>query len=211
MVGGVNLETDWSDIPPSVSGSKALSAETFVEVLGAARLGAAWAFEVIYRSLAPSVVGYLRLQRVEDPEDLSSEVFVGIFRNLAGFDGDQSAFRSWVFAIAHRRVVDDHRRRARRPTSAELEVNAMDFAGSEDTEEEAMARLSRERVVSLCDHLSPDQRDVVLLRLLGDLSLEETASALGKSVGAVKALQHRAVACLRKELQREISIKGVSQ
>lgn len=192
-------------------GSSGLSAEAFVDVLGAARLGAAWALETLYRSLAPAVVGYLRLQGVEDPEDLSSEVFLGVFRNLAGFDGDQPALRSWVFAIAHRRVVDDRRRRSRRPSSADVEASAVEYPSGDDTEGEVLTRLSTETLVALCGNLSADQRDVVLLRLVGDLSLEETASALGKSQGAIKALQHRAVAGLRKELQRGNLEEGVSR
>lgn len=188
-----------------------LSAEAFADVLAAARLGAAWALEALYRWLAPAVVGYLRLQGVEDPEDLSSEVFLGAFRNLAGFRGDQQAFRSWTFAIAHRRVVDDRRRRSRRPQPAEVDASALDLAGGDDTEGEVLARLSGETIMALCERLSADQRDVVLLRLAGDLSLEETASALGKSTGAIKALQHRAVDCLRKEMLKKNLEEGVSR
>lgn len=180
-------------------------------MLAAARLGAGWALEALYRWLSPAVVGYLRLQGVEDPEDLSSEVFLGAFRNLAGFGGDQQAFRSWTFAIAHRRVVDDRRRRARRPQPSEVEAWGLEFAGGDDTEAEVLARLSGDAVMALCEHLSADQRDVVLLRLVGDLSLEDTASALGKTTGAIKALQHRAVACLRKEMQEENLQEGVSR
>lgn len=179
-------------------------------MLAAARLGAAWALEALYRSLAPAVVGYLRLQGVEDPEDLSSEVFLGAFRNLAGFRGDREAFRSWTFTIAHRRVVDDRRRRSRRPQLAAVDASALDLAGRDDTEGQVLARLSAEAVMALCEFLSADQRDVVLLRLAGDLSLEDTASALGKSKGAIKVLQHRAVARLREKLENENPKKTVS-
>lgn len=187
-----------------------LSAEAFADVLAAAQVGAGWALESLYRSLAPAVVGYLRLQGVEDPEDLSSEVFLGAFRNLGAFTGDAGGFRSWVFAIAHRRVLDDRRRRSRRPVPEDFEAVA-DRAGGGDAEEEVMGRLGTEAVLDLCRRLSPDQRDVVLLRLVADLGLEETAEALGKSTGAVKALQHRAMASLRKELQKENFEEGVSR
>jgi len=87
----------------------------FDDVLVAAQAGAAWAFEVLYRDLAPSVTGYLRLHGAAEPDDLASETFIGVFTGLGGFSGDEAALRGWVFTIAHRRLVDDWRRRSRRP------------------------------------------------------------------------------------------------
>jgi RNA polymerase sigma-70 factor, ECF subfamily len=87
----------------------------FPGLLAAARAGADWAFEVLYRDLAPSVIGYLRGQGAPEPEDTASEVFVGMVRNIGSFEGDERAFRTWVFSIAHRRLIDQRRRRARRP------------------------------------------------------------------------------------------------
>jgi DNA-directed RNA polymerase specialized sigma24 family protein len=87
----------------------------FDDVLAAAQAGAGWAFEVLYRDLAPSVTGYLRLHGAAEPDDLASETFLGVFTGLGGFRGDEEALRSWVFTIAHRRLIDDWRRRSRRP------------------------------------------------------------------------------------------------
>ena len=87
----------------------------FDDVLAAAQAGAAWAFETLYRDLAPAVTGYLRLHGAAEPDDLASETFLGVFRGLSGFAGNEDALRSWVFTIAHRRLVDDWRRRSRRP------------------------------------------------------------------------------------------------
>lgn len=188
-----------------------LTADQFQPVLAAARTGAAWALERLYHSLAGAVVGYLRLQGAEDPEDLSNEVFLGVFRGLGGFEGDEPALRSWVFSIAHRRVIDDRRRRSRRAPACAHDVAGFDLAGSADTEGEAIVAIEAERVAQLCQSLAPDQRDVLLLRLIGDLSLEQTASAMGKPVGSVKALQHRALANLKKQLSQEISHRGVSR
>src|SRR4051794_26838791 len=91
----------------------------FDDVLGAAQAGAAWAFEVLYRDLAPPVTGYLRLHGAAEPDDLASETFIGVFTGLGGFSGDEAALRGWVFTIAHRRLVDDWRRRSRRPQVAD--------------------------------------------------------------------------------------------
>src|SRR3954469_22083044 len=91
----------------------------FDDVLVAAQVGAAWAFEVLYRDLSPVVTGYLRLHGAAEPDDLASETFLGVFTGLAGFRGDEDALRAWVFTIAHRRLVDDWRCRSRRPQAAD--------------------------------------------------------------------------------------------
>src|SRR5918911_2501721 len=91
----------------------------FDDVLMAAQAGAGWAFEAIYRDLAPAVTGYLRLHGAAEPDDLASETFVGVFTGLAGFQGDEAGLRAWVFTIAHRRLMDDWRKRSRRPQLAD--------------------------------------------------------------------------------------------
>lgn len=180
--------------------------ESFGSVLAAARTGAPWAFERLWHSLAPVVAGYLRLQGAVEPDDLTSEVFMSVFTGLECFEGDEDGFRSWVFTIAHRRLVDDWRRRGRRPSLADGGDDGghrpVEAPGG-DVEEEALRRLSEERVRRMCDRLAPDQRDVLLLRMVAGMSLDQTAEALGKTTIAVKALQHRGVAALRRHLERE--------
>src|SRR3954452_2754943 len=90
----------------------------FDDVLAAAQAGAAWAFETLYRDLSPVVTGYLRLHGAAEPDDLANETFLGVFTGLAGFRGEEEALRAWVFTIAHHRLVDDWRRRSRRPQAA---------------------------------------------------------------------------------------------
>lgn len=176
--------------------------DAFAGVLAAAQANAPWAFDRLYRALAPKVVGYLRLQGASDPEDLASEVFLGAFSRIGAFSGTEEQFRSWLFTIAHRRWVDDRRRQARRPRPAsEAEIQDAPAPGS--TEHAALSRLSEERVRALCDRLVPDQRDVLLLRLVGGLTVPEVAETVGKSPGAVAALQRRGIVALRKILERE--------
>jgi RNA polymerase sigma-70 factor (ECF subfamily) len=111
-----------------------------------------------------------------------------------------------VFAIAHNLVIDDRRRRSRRPQQAPLEG---DVGPSEAAAEDgALISLGDERLRTVLAELPPDQRDVVLLRLVADFSIEDTAAALGKKPGAVKSLQHRALAALRRRLADE---EGVSR
>ncbi|MDP8938664.1 MAG: RNA polymerase sigma factor [Actinomycetota bacterium] len=176
--------------------------QSFDSVLAAARAGGGWAFSRLYEGLAPAVAGYLAVQGAAEPEDLTSEVFQRAFARITSFSGDEARFRSWVFTIAHNLVVDDRRRRGRRPVTTSAAPDVADVPGG-DVEDDALRRLSEERVRRLCDLLVPDQRDVLLLRLVAGMTLEETATATGRSTGAVKALQHRAVAALRRHLERE--------
>jgi RNA polymerase sigma factor (sigma-70 family) len=171
--------------------------EPFDRVLDAARANAPWAYRHLYESLAGAVSGYLRSQGARDVDDLTSEVFLGVFRRLGSFEGGEAAFRSWVFTIAHHRLVDDRRRRARRPDPGLLDGRLAEVVGG-DVEDEVLARLGTEGVHRLLERLAPDQRDVLLLRVVGDLTIEQVAEAVGKRPGAVKALQRRGLAALRK-------------
>ena len=179
----------------------------FEPVLTAARAGGEWAWTRIYDDLAPVVLGYLRVRGASEAQDLLGEVFLRVVRDLPSFEGDERAFRSWVFTIAHHRLVDDVRRRDRRPVSAVAPEDLGEVLGVGDTEQDALARLGGERVRELVSALSPDQQDALLLRVVADLSVEQIAHALGKRPGAVKALQRRALASLRKEMLRQ----GVSR
>jgi RNA polymerase sigma factor (sigma-70 family) len=172
----------------------------FDDVLVAAQAGAAWAFEVLYRDLAPVVTGYLRLHGAVEPDDLASETFIGVFTGLAGFSGDEDALRSWVFTIAHRRLVDDWRRRSRRP---QLSDDAEDLGGlvGGNVEDDVLVRAGTEDVHRLCAGLPDDQRSVLLLRILADLTVEQVAEVMGKSMASIKALQRRGLRTLRQQLE----------
>ena len=172
----------------------------FDDVLVAAQAGAGWAFEVLYRDLAPVVTGYLRLHGAVEPDDLASETFIGVFTGLAGFTGDEAALRSWVFTIAHRRLVDDWRRRSRRP---QLTDDAEDLSGlvGGDVEDDVLVRTGAEDVHRLCAGLPDDQRAVLLLRILADLTVEQVAQVMDRSLASIKALQRRGLRTLRHQLE----------
>lgn len=182
---------------PRVKGSD----DDLARDVDAARAGDRRAFERIYRSVAPSVASYLRWNRVADVELVTNEVMAQVHRNLDRFAGDAGAFRSWVFTIAHHRMVDDRRAASRRPTTVDAEIQETSVIGN--AEEDALDLLSNDRIRGLLAGLSPDQREVLLLRVVADLSLEEVAAALGKRTGAIKSLQHRALATLRRRLDAE--------
>jgi RNA polymerase sigma factor (sigma-70 family) len=172
----------------------------FDDVLAAAQAGAAWAFEVLYRDLAPSVTGYLRLHGAAEPDDVASETFIGVFTGLAGFSGDEDGLRAWVFTIAHRRLLDDWRRRSRRPQLADEPGDLTGHVGG-DVEDDVLERIGADTVQELCGTLPEDQRSVLLLRILADLTIEQVAQVMERSVASVKALQRRGLRTLRDRLE----------
>jgi RNA polymerase sigma-70 factor (ECF subfamily) len=146
-----------------------------------------------YRRLAPAVLGYLRAERAPDPEDLLGEVFLQVARDISRFRGDDDDLRRWVFTIAHHRLVDDRRRSSRRPQLAAVEVPDQPRAAGPDPVD---VHLDVHLIAAL-ESLSADQREVVVLRFVADLPLEGVARITGRTVGAVKALQHRGLERLR--------------
>lgn len=150
---------------------------------------------VVYRELAPAVMGYLRAQQVPDPEDVLGEVFLQVARDLHRVRGDDGAVRRWVFSLARHRVIDDARRRARRPAIAAQDVPDLP-AGPDREPFDA-------ELVDALRRLTIDQREVVVLRFVADLSLEEVARLTHRRVGAVKALQHRALSELAATVSPE--------
>lgn len=176
--------------------------EQFEAVLTAAQRGAPWALDRLWRDLSPLVAGYLRLQGATEPDDLTSEAFLGVFRRLEGFSGDERQLRSWVLTIAHRRLIDERRRSARRPVDSPYDEQRDNRTGG-DVEQEAVGRLGTVWVREVLDRLPRDQRDTLLLRILADLTVEQVAQVLGKRPGAVKALQRRGLASLRRTLAEQ--------
>ncbi len=189
--------------------------EAFDALLAEVQAGRPSAWDRCYRWLAPGVAGYLRLQGAREVDDLTSEVFLAVFRNIGTFSGTEANFRSWVFVIAHRRLQDERRRRSRRPAPDMLDEGSIERLGRMATadpgcpgpdasaEAEALRAISADRVSDLCARLAPDQREVVLLRILGDLTVDQVAEVLAKSSGAVKQLQRRAFEALRRIVDRE--------
>jgi RNA polymerase sigma factor (sigma-70 family) len=178
-----------------------MTPERFTSLLEAAREGSEVAWREIYDDLAPVVLGYLRANRAPDPEDVLGEVFLQVARDISRFEGDDRGFRSWVFTIAHHRLIDARRHSARRPV--ELTAEPPEPRGrADDAADEALRKISSKEVQRVLATLSEDQRAVLLLRVIGDLSIEEVAKAVGKRPGAVKALQRRGLAAVKRQLGR---------
>ena len=158
-------------------------------------------FAAVYRELSPRVLGYLRSHGVDDPEAATNDVFLALHRRFDSIDGGDDGVRTLTFSIAHARLVDFHRARSRRPdlVAFEADHDPRRSASAEDTAIE----LAGGGAMGLLSHLGDDQRQVVSLRVIAGLSLEETAQVMDRSVGSIKQLQRRGLESLRSLLTRE--------
>lgn len=174
-------------------GGRSSVGSDFETLLGAARAGNPRALSALFRDTQPLVLRYLRAREPRVAEDLASEVWLGITAKLGTFEGDEAAFRSWVFTIAHRRVADHRRKQGRRRTDP-VPGDQLDGVAPQDTAVDAIEELTaQEAIRRLVAPLPPDQAEVVLLRVVADLPVAEVARITGKSPGAVRVLQHRAL------------------
>lgn len=172
---------------------------TFDSTLTAARTGAEWAWTALYREVAPALLRYVKARGAADPENTLGEVFVQVVRKLPEFRGGESQFRAWLFTIARNRLIDEARHRARRPE--ESTYPPFEEAGSADTAATSPgASVNSPPVQEILSRLTAEQRDVLFLRVLAGLTLEETAQVLGKTNTAVKRLQARGLKSLRQKL-----------
>lgn len=171
--------------------------EGFERLLAAARRGDEGAWTKLYLDLAPVLTGYLAGQRCPNPEDVAAETLLQVVRDLRRFDGDESSFRSWVFAIAHHRMIDARRARQARPSDATDQALIEERAPTETFEDHTIAHLGPAELEHLLCATTRDQRDVLLLRYVADLTLHETAEVLGKEYNTTKALHRRGLDALR--------------
>lgn len=173
--------------------------------LRAAARGDEAAFTRVFRCLQPRVLRYLRTLAPDVAEDLAAETWAQVVRGLRDFRGDVAGFRGWLFTIAHHRYVDHVRRLTRTPPQVE-ESRAASRPDDVDVEGEVEEMLSTERALRLIGRLSPEQAQVVLLRVVAGLDVRRTAEVLGKRPGAVRVLAHRGLARLARILDEEAGL-----
>ncbi|MDA8312015.1 MAG: sigma-70 family RNA polymerase sigma factor [Actinomycetota bacterium] len=182
--------------------------ERFSEVLDAARAGEEQAFALLYRDLNANLLRYFFAHAPSEAEDLASEAWLAAARGLRSFEGDERAFRAWLFTIAHRKVVQHWRDAARHPAQPAPQEVFDAVLDASETERQALdASDAAAAARALAAALSPDQAQVVLLRVLGGLTVEEVAAAMGKRPGTVRVLQHRAL----RRLAGKFSLEGVTR
>ncbi|WP_161068407.1 RNA polymerase sigma factor [Streptomyces sp. HUCO-GS316] len=182
-------------------------AQAFDGELGAAvaraQEGDEAAFAVAYRLVQPGLLGYLRGLVGDDAEDVASDAWLEIARDLGRFKGDGAGFRGWSATIARHRALDHLRRQRVRPRAATLEQDVLDLPGPHSTHDQALESLSTEAALALVRGLPRDQAEAVLLRVVVGLDGPAAARVLGKRPGAVRTAAYRGLKRLAQQLGRE--------
>ncbi|MFJ5261305.1 RNA polymerase sigma factor [Streptomyces sp. NPDC088387] len=158
------------------------------------------AFAVAYRIVQPGLLGYLRGLVGDEAEDVASDTWLEIARDLGRFWGDGAGFRGWTATIARNRAVDHLRRMRARPRPAALEADVLELPGPHSTHEQALEAISTAEALALVRSLPPDQAEAVLLRVVVGLDGPAAARVLGKRPGAVRTAAHRGLKRLAERL-----------
>lgn len=175
------------------------------DALVRARAGDEAGFLRLWRELHPRLLRYLRVLSRDDADDVASETWLQVVRDLHRFDGGEDDFRRWLFTIGRHRAVDAGRARARsrsRLVSADVssvadqQVAGKHLTGNYLVENQVLDGMSTRQAVSLVAELSRDQAEAVALRIIAGLDTAAVARILGKSPGAVRIALHRGLRAL---------------
>jgi RNA polymerase sigma-70 factor (ECF subfamily) len=170
---------------PSPTEDRVTEADDLTAALRAAGDGDPAGFAVLWRALQPAVLRYLRVVCADAAEDVASETWLQVSRDLSGFRGDPVAFRVWLFRIARNRGIDENRRAWRR---REAPTDTLDGAGNptRDPLADVLELSGTAWAIALIRTLPTDQAEAVMLRVVAGLDVADTARVLGKRPGAVR-------------------------
>lgn len=171
----------------------------FSEVLAAAKLSKEWAWASIYQTIAGPVTGYLRSQGAPEPIDLAGDVFFELARSIDRFEGDASAFKTYVFVIAHQKLHQGRQRDQQNRSVLSGEVLAA-LRSDDATMATGHDDPRFQEVIAAFEILDADQRDVLSLRIIAGLTAQETADVINRGVRKVKSIQRQALARIRNRL-----------
>jgi RNA polymerase sigma-70 factor (ECF subfamily) len=178
--------------PPWLAGDAGVTrSEDLDAVVRAARNGDEDAFRTLYRQIHPRLLRYVRTLVGEDAEDVTSEAWLHIARDIAFFDGDIDGFRGWTATIARHRAFDHLRHHKRRPVHHTPVGELPEQPAPDDTETTALDSLSTQAALSLIARLPRDQAEIIMLRVVVGLDAKTVARLLGKRPGAVRTAAHR--------------------
>jgi RNA polymerase sigma-70 factor (ECF subfamily) len=180
----------------------------FDDVLVAAQRGDEWAVARLWRAFNPPLVRYLWVRHGEAADDVASETWLRACQSLSRFGGDESDFRAWFFTVARAASVDWYRKAGRRPTVAGDTTELIDRAAPDDPVSAVLDALATERALALLRRLSPDQAEVIALRVLAGLDIDRVSRIVGKRTGTVRVLQHRGLRRLAQILETERARMG---
>jgi RNA polymerase sigma-70 factor, ECF subfamily len=178
----------------------------FESVFLAARDGRGWALSELYRALFPRILQYLEAVEPAEAEDIACDTWLDVVDGLERFQGDEAGLRALSFTVARRRLLDLRRRRAlgRAPGTPGSRSEPWPTNGHEES---AASSLGTDPALDLItSSLTPEEADVVLLRVIGDLDVDAVAGIVGSGPNNVRLLQHRAV----RRLARVLETEGVS-
>lgn len=183
--------------------------DEFGALLDAARQGDPAAIATIWRVEQPRLLRVLRAEVGDAAEDVASQTWLELIGALQRFRGDERGFRALLFTIARRRVADHRRTQRRKPAAATAPADLQQLRSGADARashgSDVLARLDSEQAVTaLVDLLTPEQAEVVLLRVVAGLSVGEVAAITGRSEGAIRVQQHRALRRLASALGKEM-------
>jgi RNA polymerase sigma-70 factor (ECF subfamily) len=184
-------------------------ADDFPAVLRAAARGDEGEFARLWRDAHPPLRRYLRVIAGDHAEDIASDVWVEVAGGLPGFTGDESAFRGWLFTLGRRRAVDRWRAKDRRPEVLTASLEPIDRASADDTETAVMDALSSDAALALIATLPRQQAEIIALRVVAGLDVDQVAKLLGKSPGSVRVAAHRGLRTLAARLAADR--QGVTQ
>lgn len=196
MVTGGKVGTE-KPVPAVLTESAASVTDALTDEAPPESAGGTNAFSLVYRTYASQVLGYLVARGVEDPEAAMQEVFLAVLPRLDSVHGGAAGLRTFIFSVAHARMVDDHRRQSRAPVTLPFDAD-LDQRSAASAEAAALDRIAPREVVKLLEVLPADQREVLALRLVAGLSVDQSAEVMGRSAGSVKQLQRRALLKLRE-------------
>lgn len=172
-------------------------AEEDIEILAdTAGADPAVLFGVVYRTFAGAVLGYLKARGVDDPEAVTQDVFLAFFPKIGELTGGLQGAKSLLFSMAHARMVDYYRRVERRPILMPYDP-LHDARSTSSAEDHALGNTSG--ASGMLEGLPDEHREVLALRVVADLSIEQVAGIMGKSQGAIKQLQRRALKNLKDQ------------
>ena len=181
--------------------------EDFPALLAAAQRGSEAAFATLWRDGNHALLRYLRAAAPAAAEDVAAETWLQVVRGLAGFRGDERAWRSWLFTIARHRAMDEGRRRSRHPAAPLDELPPASEPRTRDAAAAALANLAAGELIEAIRRLPPVQAEVILLRVLADLDNETVSRIVGRSPGAVRVAAHRGL----RSLAQTLSATGVTR
>ena len=195
------------------AGPGAIGADDVDELTAAvegARRGDSGAFRILYREAQPRLLRYLNYLVGSEAEDIASETWLQVARDLGKFRGSHGDFRGWITTIARNRAMDHLRRANRHPPTVPVPVEDLAFiAGREDTADRAIETITTEQALSLIASLPPDQAEAVLLRAVVGLDAKGAGQVVGKRAGAIRTAAYRGLKTIGKRIERRNDLFGL--